>query len=265
MRRAQTRLVTFLWLMSLVAGGTLGYGQSKLDEQLGALERLRRGLNTAFDEVERLGQQMLKEYSAAEDQGRIYYQLTHNYAQSGISIKARADKVVEYAQKGLACPLDPVRRLRLYSYWGAALKVGDQSAPLSPRRKAAAIVWLKGLKEAQQYNIPEKAPPLPPAPIMFQDNAEPVTAEMQALRRQAAENAAAAKRIREEERLFFARKVLIMELVDAYRQIPHAASELRELATSILGDHATVDLLMNRLKDIGALEDAQLPTAETPR
>lgn len=244
-----------MWIVCLVASNVSAYGQATLDVQLGALDRQRRGVNTAFDEVERLGHQMLKDYSAVEDQGRIYYQLTHTYGQSGISIKERAEKAVEYAQKGLACPLDPVLRLRLYSYWGAGLKVGDQSAPPSGRRKAAAMVWLKGLKEAQQYNIPEKPLGPPPPAILFHDTTEPPTEELKALRRQAQQNAAAAKRIREQERLILARKVLIMELVDAYGQRPYAASELRELATRALGDPMTVDLLMNRLKAIGALED----------
>lgn len=265
MQRTQTGFLACFWFLSVVAGGSSADAQGKLDEELGALGRLRRGLNTAFDEVERQGQRMLKDYSAAEDQGRIYYQLAHNYGQSGISIKSRAEKVIEYSQKGLACPLDPVRRLRLYSYWGAAIKVGDQSAPPSGRRKAAAIVWLKGLKEAQQYNIPNEPPGPGPAGLAIGSSADPGSPQFEALRRKAAEIAATQKRIREEERLFFARKVLIMELVDAYRQIPHAATELRDLATSILQDQATVDVLMNSLKEIGALEDERPPTADTPR
>jgi hypothetical protein len=199
---------------------------------------------------------MLKDYSAAEDQGRIYYQLAHTHAQTGITIKAKAERVIEYAQKGLACPLDPVRRLRLYSYWASALQVGDRSKPLPERRKPAAIVLLKGLKEAQQYKIPEQQPEFRgEAALLIGPPPDVPSPWYEAARKEAARRRAIREQWHLDWDLWVCHKVLTVQLVDSYRQLPHAASELRELSTSTLGDQKTVDLLMSRLKDLGALED----------
>jgi hypothetical protein len=235
----------------------LAYADETLDQALGALDRLRKGWATSLEDVERLGQQMLKDYSAAEDQGRIYYQLAHTHAQTGITIKAKAERVIEYAQKGLACPLDPVRRLRLYSYWASALQVGDRSKPLTETRKPAAIVLLNGLKEAQQYKIPERQPPESSgvAPLLIGPPPDRPSPWYEAARKEAERRRAIQKQHHLDWELWLCHKVLTDQVVDSYRQLPHAASELRELATSILGDQKTVDLLMSRLKDLGALED----------
>ena len=125
-----------------------------------ANEQLHPGVKSTFDDVEALGKQLLKDYTAPEERGLIYYQLAHTHGQSGISNKERAVKVVEYAQNGLACPLDPDRTLQLYMYLGSALQYSDSSKSWPDRRLAAARVLLEGLKEAQSYNIPD-APPRP--------------------------------------------------------------------------------------------------------
>jgi hypothetical protein len=231
-----------------------------VDKELGALERLRKGKETPFAEVEDRGKLALKEHPSGEDQGRVYYQLAETYAQSGISVKERAEKVVEYAQKGLQCPLDPVRRLQLHEYWGDGLRFADPTQSFPERRKAAAIAYLKGLKESQKYDIPAKPPGPAPGGFIVHREAGPPPPGFEALERKAAEIAATQKRIRYEEELYYIHKVLIDQLVDVYRREPYAATELREMATEIVGDPATVATLMSRIEALGALHDE--PTAK---
>lgn len=244
------------WVISVLGASGLARADGDLNEQLGNLDRLRRGSNTPFADVERLGQQVLKDFPAPEDQGRIYYHLCHTHGQADIRVKERGDRVIEYAQKGLACPLDAARRLQLYSYWADAIRARDRGRRLSPEaRKEAATVLLKGLKESLPHNIPDEFPESGVPPLLIGPPPAVPAPEYEAARQKAAQIAVSQKRVRQERELWLRRKVLLMQIIDVYRQKPHAASELRELATCIVADQATVDRLMSRLKEIGAFED----------
>jgi len=226
-----------------------------VDKELGALERLRKGKETPFAEVEDRAKRALEDHPSREDQGQVYYQIAHTYAQSGISVKERAEKVVEYSKKGLEYPLDPIRRLHLWEYWGDGLQFAGPAESFAERRKAAAVAYLKGLKESQKYNVPAKPPGPGPAGLLLDPGPSPPAALFEAMQRKAAEIAATQKRIRYEEELYQRHKVLMDQLVDVYRQEPYAATELREMATEIVGDPAAVATLMSRLDALGALRD----------
>jgi hypothetical protein len=162
--------------------------------------------------------------------------------------------VVEYAQKGLEYPLDPIRRLRLYNYWGDGLRFADPTKPFFELRKAAATVYLKGLKEAQNYEIPANQPE---QPFLILPEAGPgglaPTAEHR--RRTHERNLAAQEQWLHDREMFQRHRVLVNQIVDIYRRKPHAATELRELAGEILEDPDAVAALMKAVEAKGGLRD----------
>lgn len=225
-------------------------------QDLQAMERLRKGKDTPFGLVEDRARQALSKHPDPEAQGRVYYQVAHTYAQGGINVKERAEKVVEYSQKALACPLDPVRRLRLYDYWGDALWFVQPDQPFPDWRRAAALVYLQGLKEAQKYHVPDKPPdpPLAATKVLRQESDEARRAP-DAWKRRLEEIAAIRARALYETDLYHARKVLVGQIVDVYRRPPHAATELRQLADGILEDPAEVEAVMKAVEKEGGLSD----------
>src|SRR5262249_36349754 len=93
-----------------------------------------------------------------KERGQIYYMLAHVHAQSGL---VHPERVIEYAQKALAQPLEPLQVPRMYVYWGDAVQVSRGNEPLTERRKWSAVVYLAGLRELLQHPLPAKAPQLP--------------------------------------------------------------------------------------------------------
>ncbi|HID21314.1 MAG TPA: hypothetical protein EYP14_02810 [Planctomycetaceae bacterium] len=261
-----TNYVTILRFSSFlgfaVASTWILAAESTLRADLENMDRLRDGLATPFDEIERRSQRLLEKHSSPEDHGRIYYQLAQSYAQGGIFVEERAERVIMYAKKALAFPLDPVSRLRLYNYWGDALRMVDRTQPFPRRRKAAAAVYLTGLKESQKYEIPSH-PPKSPAWDMGASLARGGPTPQDFERRRQDMRAAREKWLRDSE-LYLRRKVLVDQLIDIYRRKPYAASELGSLATSIVGDPDLVDELMDRLAEKGAVRDDSYHTTPKP-
>ena len=118
------------------------------------MDRLRRGRKTPFDEVERRIGDLLKQYPRSQGPGQIYYEAAHVYAQTGL---VRPQAAVDYAKKALRFPLEPVQRIRLYGYWGGAVFMLKRTDPFPHRRLAAATIFLDGLVQLRQFNLPEKA------------------------------------------------------------------------------------------------------------
>jgi hypothetical protein len=63
------------------------------------------------------------------------------------------------------------------------------------------------------------------------------------------------ERWRYDEEMYWRREVLVLQLVDIYRRLPHAASQLLGLATETLDDPLVIAELMNRLKEKGGMQD----------
>jgi hypothetical protein len=220
----------------------LAQEQDELGQKLTALDRLRAGTRTPLGSIEKESAALLKEHTAREEQGRIYFLLTESYGQARMSVNGNAAKVIDYAPKALECPLDPVRRLRLYAYWGDAIILSDLSRPLSARRAEAAPIYLKGLKEARQYDIPDVVPKRPPI-FLPKDGMDGET-----FLREREAHYKELRRLRQLETLHYGRKVLQNQLVYFYSRVPYAPDELRKLATETLGNEAPeVNKIMNAL------------------
>ncbi len=224
----------------------------ELGKRLAVLDNQPRGTRTPFDLVDRESEELLKKYPEAADQGRIYFQLAHTYVQSGMRRPGDSKRAIEYAQKALACPLDPAKRLRLYVYWGDAIILSAPDRPIYERRAAAAAAYLKGLKEAQKYQIPDKAPDFPRSPVPF-------TGDVDEFHRQQKARYLERKRIVYEQELHHYRFGLEDHAVEVYTHRPYAATELRDAATKAGLDAAQIDKLMKALDAKGALKDEPAP------
>lgn len=228
-----------------------------LGENLGALDRLRRGKDTPFQLIDTECEKLLKQYPRAEDQGRIYAHLAHVYAQTGMRRPGDAQRVIDNAKKALEKPLEPRLRLRMFLYWGDAHVRSDPSdlrKSFFDGRAAAASAYFKGLKEAQQYNIPEVAPEIPtlsfPSPPKKGDGKD-FLRQMEALQPKL-------QRIKVEREMHMYRSCLQGQLLFLYTRRPYAGSELRRLATEILGDPGQVEKLMKAVPS-EALKDETPP------
>src|SRR5262245_6698366 len=98
----------------------------KFNVDLYVLDSMRKGTATAFAEVDALGRELLDKNPGAKERGQIYYMLAHVHAQSGL---VHPERVIEYAQKALAQPLEPLQVPRMYVYWGDAVQVSRGNQP----------------------------------------------------------------------------------------------------------------------------------------
>jgi hypothetical protein len=267
----------------------VAHGQDSLEAQLGQLDGMRAGPQTPFEEVEQRSQELLEKYEAEEEQGLIYYQLAHMYAQSGMSDEGRAGEARRYAAKALEYPLVAEKRLRTYIYLGDGLQSTDRTEPFPVRRKRAAEAYLKGLKEAlvcgaplerPEYVLPPMpsgeggmgtsgeglpGPPVPGGMVSFEEGKR--------LSELVGDQAAKSAEVRRLQELHLCRWALFTQLIDMYgRREPHAASELRQMATELVGDQEVIAALMKQLEERGALKDdlvepppaAQIPESVEP-
>ncbi len=247
----------------------LAHGQDSLEAQLGQLDEMRAGPQTPFEEVEQRSQELLQEYEAEEEQGLIY---AHMYAQSGMSDEGRAEEARRYAAKALEYPLIAEKRLRMYIYLGDGLQSTDRTEPFPVRRKRAAEAYLKGLKEALLCGAPLERPEyvLPPMPSgeggmgTFGEGLPGPTVpggmvsfeEGKRLSELVGDQAAKSAEVRRLQELHLCRWALFTQLIDMYgRREPHGASELRQMATEIVGDQEVIASLMKQLEERGALKD----------
>jgi hypothetical protein len=227
------RVVALLFAILAVEVTSPCRGQD-LTVELGRLDRLRNGLKTPLDEVDRRGEELLKKYSNPRDRGRIYYQLAHVHAQSGVR---RPEQVIAYAEAALQCPLGLSQQLRLYTYWGDALGVSKEKKPFAARRTEAAAIYLKGLREVSALKLPEKPPE--PEPMTFFNGPD-----AEENRRKGQEQWVRRRQIDYQREMIKHRDVLQGQIVSLYGRRPVATEELRDTATKILGEGKALDRLM---------------------
>jgi hypothetical protein len=129
-----------------------------LDQALSAMDALRAGKQTPFEEVERRAPQLLRRYSQPADQGKICWQVATIYTQSG---QVRPDTTIAWATRALRLPMEPAKRLQLYLAWGHALQgkhAGARGKELAAARREAVRPYLARLREALKHDLPDKVP-----------------------------------------------------------------------------------------------------------
>ncbi len=212
----------------------------ELRTELYRLDRLRKGRDTPFDQLEDLGGKLLEKFPGPKERGQVYYWMAHVYAQSGL---VRPEKVVEHAKKALELPLEPLQAPRLYVYWGDALRVAGAKEPLATRRKHSAVVYLAGLREVMRYPLPAKAPMLPGIERSSRGDKRSAK-ESESLQRQVA-----AREFAEFQGVMVQhRDVLVRQIAELYNRPPIADDELRELAAGVLREAWLVDGFQRALK-----------------
>lgn len=189
------------------------------------LEQMRwGGKMLPYDEAERRTAKLLKEYPDPRDQGRIWFELTHIYGQTG----GPPQRIIDCAKKALQFPHDPPRRIWLYEYWSSGLLRRDPDGPLPERRRAAAAVCLDGLMELRKYNLPDNVPELL--------EATPPDSE------EARERARVVKELHQR------RDGIFKQTVWMYTLRPFATEELRELAAAKTNDRKLVNRLLKAVE-----------------
>ena len=216
----------------------------KLSNALWATDRLRHGRETPFAEVERRIAGLLKQYPAPKDQGQIYYEAAHVYAQTGL---IRPQAAVDYAKKALQLPVEPVQRIRLYGYWGGTVFMLKRTDQFPQRRLAAVIVFLDGLAELRKFNLPEKAPERPAMGANYDD--APTEIEARRMEEQNRREAAAWEQARFLEQMIQYRDAMIGQIVWLYSREPNATEELRQLTVKTTRDP---ELAGRLVKAVGA-------------
>jgi hypothetical protein len=212
-------------------------------------ETYRHGTPEQFAEMEKRAVALAKQYTAKDDQARIWGQLAWVGGQSGID--RHTQFVRKYATKCLELSRDPLERGRMYSLLACAVDLGGFAFPKG--RREAADTLLTGYRELLAQQLPELAPELPVVEkigdVIGRGDAE----EAQALARHTAQLAA-----REEARFIRdqidRRDTLVRQLRDLYKpdakrhgRTPDGPEELRALAAKRLTD-TQVDLLMKKVE-----------------
>lgn len=217
-----------------------------LRKELYRMDSLREGTKTPFAEVEKLGAGLLRQYPGPAERGQVYYTLAHVHAQSGL---VHPERVIEYARKALACPLDPLQAPRLYVYWGDAelIRRARNGEPREARRKWSAVPYLEGLNEALQYNLPDKAPETPTDHALKSMTSRKRIVGREEYKRNVESYIAATEGAYFQQTMIKQRDVLIGQLLHLYGRGP-TDPELRTLAETVLRDPRTVDRVLAAMK-----------------
>lgn len=225
-----------------------------LRQRLREIDGQIEGSNTDTKKLERQGLNLLDQYTSPEERGRIYAQIAHVYAQSGLKEPDRLGEYAEYCEKALQYPLDVVAAVRMYGYWASALwsgsrrQVHSRESPWDQFREARreiASLFLRGMKLILDQGTPAEAQPLP---MVGKFRCRPVDSpECQDMVKKHEERRRARARVMLENDLVLRRKMLIDHCVHIYSQEPVATEELAVLAREILRDEDAVTELLARV------------------
>ncbi len=202
----------------------------------------RHGTPEKFAELEKKADELAKQFPETDDQARIWYEVAHVAAQSGIG--KQTERVRKYAPKCLEISRDPLHRAWMYSYLASTEEVSDGA--FADRRRKAAGWLLTGYHELLAQELPDEKPELPAAIRMLGDSP-------QARARNAAAMAAIVEARYVQDQVF-RRDVLVLQLRGLYKPNPNQANrddkgpdELKALAAKALPDDAAVKTLMERV------------------
>jgi len=239
-------------IIGCIAIGVMFTGQIAhavtLDEELYDIDKLRAGFDTPFEEVERRCAELLERYKDPSEQGKIYFELAQVEGQSGLQ---HPQKLIKYINEALARPLDPVKRVRLYIYWGDVIQVshgGVRGRELATVRRKAVMPYLNGLKEQLEYDLPEVEPEIPGIRVFNYDGPKD-TKEYQDLVRERQKQIKAREEAIFQRDMIEHRDVLTSQISLMYSRLPFATDELESLAKDVLKDDAAVDRLMARVQE----------------
>ncbi len=234
-------------VVAVVCSGVLAAART-LEQELSAVDGLRSGFDTPFEEVERRCSDLLRRYTSPEDQAKIYFQLAQVEGQSGMQ---RPEKLVSYVKTALQLPLEPTKQVRLYIYWGDTVQIGRPGVrngePLATRRKAA-MPYLQGLRLTLAYDLTEERPDLPGYSGRRRFRPTDPEEYKESIRRQQQEYLEARRAAEVRQRMFRHRDILTSQISDMYSRFPFATDELRGLARKVLEDEAAVERLMSRVE-----------------
>lgn len=213
-----------------------------LPAALRALDGLRQGPKTPFPQADKIAADLLKKYPDPKDQGQIYFVLVQVYGQSA----GPAQRIIDYAKKALQFPLEPAQRSRLHTYWGNSLFMLEPADPVPERRKAAAAVFLEGLRELDKLNLPEEPPAVP---LLTLDSVE-TTSETtgREAKEQNRRDVAAVEQARFVRAMIRQREILRGQLVWLYARKPLATEELGKLLMESTKDAALADRLVKAVE-----------------
>ncbi|MCY2951884.1 MAG: hypothetical protein NTU53_07885 [Planctomycetota bacterium] len=239
MRRITTTCLHILVpVLAIVFSAQAGFAET-FGETLYRIDQMRAAHKTPFDQVEQEAATLLRKHPRLEDQALIYYTVAEVYAQSGQVTPA---KTVEFCQKALQCPLEPMRKLQLYIYWGDAIQVmnaGVVGSNLAAARRQAVIPYLKGLKETLHLNLPLQTPEIPAVAPMPSPNTPDYQEALRIYQAQISDRELAMR----QRDMIRHRDTLSDQIVFMYSRMPFAPQELKSLATASLADPAAVDRL----------------------
>jgi len=245
--RPMTRVIALSNIIALLLLGSFA-SATTLDQELYEVDQLRAGFATPFDEVERRCNDLLQRYTKPKDQAKIYFELAQVEGQSGMQ---RPEKLIEYVKKALELPIDPSKKVRLYSYWGDAIQTshrGVHNEELVAARREAVMPYLRGLRETIKYDLPEEVPDLPEFRTVTYDGPTD-TDEYQELLRKRQEQIEATEKAVLQRQMIQHRDVITSQISLMYSRLPLATDELRKLAMEVLGDEAAVNQLMSHVKE----------------
>ena len=207
-----------------------GFGVTdELEIRLAEVEKLRAGLDTHFDEVDKRCKALLATYTKPEEQARIYYEWAHVEGQSGLQ---HPQRIIDCAQKALSLPLDPINRLQLQMYWGNALEVshrGVQGNELKRARGEIVVVYLQATTECLKCMAGMEAKPLRETALMTRSNAEGL-------------------KKKELERFQRFLDAFENQIAFLYSRRPFATDEIRALAEKTLPDKTARKRLMAKVR-----------------
>jgi hypothetical protein len=232
--RALFYVTSFCLFSSLARGDELGLELHKIDA-------LRDKGPAPIEQVEKFGDALLARYKEPQEQGRIYYQLAFTLAQSGIN--KNQDHIERYCQKALELNKTPLERSRMFCFYGDLLSVRKAQPDFQVQRREAAEVYLRGLKELINLQLPEGPVELPPIDKVGDLGLAPDDPEMLKL----LEKNKSQQKTREEAKFFneaaMHRKVLAGQLVYLYSRPPYNLKEFQETAQKLLENPKQVEII----------------------
>jgi hypothetical protein len=206
----------------------------------------RHGDEKKFAELEKLADELAKQFPEKDDQARIWYEVAHVAAQSRID--KHAERVKKYAAKCLSISRDPIQRGQAYSYLASAVDLRGTAFPKG--RREAAEILLTGYIEMLAQELPEKVPEMPGVD-KFSIVGDPV-AENRARVKHAAQ--IAARQEAEFTRELVARRdTLVVQFRDLFKPEPNyhgrnleGPDELRALAKERMSEQQ-VNVLLDKV------------------
>jgi RNA polymerase sigma-70 factor (ECF subfamily) len=221
---------------------------AELRRDLSAFDAYRHGSEEKFLELERKADELLKKYTAPDDQARIYFEVAHVAAQS--DIRNHVKRVRRFAERSLALSRDPLQRGCLYSYLGSAAEV-EVEKTFEDRRQGAAAQLLMGYAEMLAQELPAKVPELPRVDKLGAEGIDPDPVKAAQARARYAAQMTARREAEFIRDLVHRRDTLANQLRGLYHpdprihgRDPDGPEKLRALAGKVLNDPTAVEALL---------------------